>query len=181
MLPPTRAPLLRTPTGSAGPASFSRTLIHVHQASTVPVEQEEEPTLRDGPVVAPRTPVRSAGRYSRKIYGRIACLVKQKQIRTPAHLGAVRADSCDLSPKSEDETRRETVGSDSHRAPEARCSRTGTLQAQTAEALCFRTGILQAQITNTASDGLTLSAFDPSLEYSTDKVVLFWHPPSYFS
>ena len=22
--------------------------------------------------------------------------------------------------------------------------------------------------------------FDPSLEYSTDKVVLFWQPPSYF-
>ena len=25
------------------------------------------------------------------------------------------------------------------------------------------------------------SAFDPSLEYSTDNVVLFWQPPSYFS
>ena len=24
------------------------------------------------------------------------------------------------------------------------------------------------------------TAFDPSLEYSTDKVVLFWQPPSYF-
>ena len=25
------------------------------------------------------------------------------------------------------------------------------------------------------------SAFDPSLEHSTDNVVLFWQPPSYFS
>ena len=50
MLPPTRAPLLKTPTGFAGPASSSRTLTHAHQAASVPVEQEE-PTLRDEPVV----------------------------------------------------------------------------------------------------------------------------------
>ena len=31
-----------------------------------------------------------------------------------------------------------------------------------------------------ASDGLAPSAFDPSLNYSTDKIVLFWQPPSYF-
>ena len=34
---------------------------------------------------------------------------------------------------------------------------------------------------NTASDGLAPSTFDPSLEYSADKVVLFWQPPSFFS
>ena len=61
---------------------------------------------------------------------------------------------------------RGTVGSDSNRAPEAQCSRTGTLQAQ---------------IINTDSDGLAPSAFDPSLEYSTEQVMLFWQPPSYFS
>ena len=72
------------------------------------------------------------------------------------------------------------MGSDSHRAPEAWCSRTGTLQ-QTAEAWCSRTGTLQAQIPNTASHGLAQSALDPSLEYSTDKVGLFWQPPSDFS
>ena len=45
----------------------------------------------------------------------------------------------------------------------------------------FPDGTLQAQIPNTASDGLVPSAFDSSLEYSTDNVVLFWQPPSYFS
>ena len=66
MLPPTRAPLMKTPTGSASPAPSSRTLTHVHQAASLPVEQVEEPTLRGGPVVTPRPPARSAGRYSRK-------------------------------------------------------------------------------------------------------------------
>ena len=73
------------------------------------------------------------------------------------------------------------MGPDSHRNPEAWCSQTRTLQARTAEDWCSRTGTLQAQIPSTASDGLAPSAFDPSLEYSTDSVVLFWHPPSYFS
>ena len=45
-----------------------------------------------------------------------------------------------------------------------------------AEAWCSLTGTLQAQIPSTASDGLAPSAFDPSLEYSTDNVVLFWQP-----
>ena len=40
---------------------------------------------------------------------------------------------------------------------------------------------MQAQIPNTVSDGLVPSAFDPSLEYITDKVALFWQPPSYVS
>ena len=87
------------------------------------------------------------------------------------------------------------MGSDSNRAPEAQCSRTGTLQVQTAEAQCSQTvtqqtqtaearcswaGTLQAQTTNTASDGLAPSGFDSTLEYSTNKVVMFWQPPSYF-
>ena len=52
MLPPTRAPLMKTPTGSAGPVPSSSTLTHV--AESLPVEQVEEPTLHDGPVVTPR-------------------------------------------------------------------------------------------------------------------------------
>ena len=63
---------------------------------------------------------------------------------------------------------------------ETRCSRTVTLQAQTAEARCHWTGTLQTHTTKTAFDGLAPSAFDPFLEYSTGKVVLFWQPPSYF-
>ena len=56
MLPPTRAPLMKTPTGYASPALSSPTLSHVHQAASLPLEQIEEATLRDGPVVTPRPP-----------------------------------------------------------------------------------------------------------------------------
>ena len=66
------------------------------------------------------------------------------------------------------------------RTAEAWCSRKGTLQARAAKTWCPRTGTLQAQIPSTASDGLAPSAFDPSLEYSTDNVVLFWQPRPIF-
>ena len=48
MSPPTRVPLMKTPTGSASPALSSRTLTHVHQAASLPAEQVEEPILRGG-------------------------------------------------------------------------------------------------------------------------------------
>ena len=64
LLPPTRAPILKTSTGSAGPRSSSRTLTHVQRAGSVPVEQEKEPTLPDGPVATPRPPVKSSGCFS---------------------------------------------------------------------------------------------------------------------
>ena len=73
------------------------------------------------------------------------------------------------------------MGSGSRRAPEAGRSQTGTLQAQRAGDWCSRTGTVQAHTPNTASDGLAPSTFDPSLEYSTAKLVLFWQPPSFFS
>ena len=163
---PTRAPLMKTPTGSAGPAPSSRTLTYVHQVASLPVEQVEELTLRDGPVVTPRPPARSAGRYCRRSTHESHLSSSRSRLEPRAPSGAVRAASGDFSPKSDGDTARETVGPDSHRAPEAWCSRRGTLQAQ---------------IPNTASDGLAPSAFGPSLEYSTDNVVLFWQPPSYFS
>ena len=59
--------------------------------------------------------------------------------------------------------------------------RKGTLQARTAEPWCARTGTLHAQIPSTASDGLASSAFDPSLEYSTDNGGVVLVAPSYFS
>ena len=61
-----QALLLKTPTGSASPASSSSTLAHVHQATSAPVVQEGYQSLRDGPVVAPLPPIRPGGRYSRK-------------------------------------------------------------------------------------------------------------------
>ena len=64
-LPLTRAPLMKTPTRSAGPAPSSSMLTHVHQAASLPVDQVEEPTLCR-PVVTPRPPARSPGRYYRK-------------------------------------------------------------------------------------------------------------------
>ena len=89
MLPPTRAPLMKMPTGSAGPAPSSRTLTHVHQAASLPVEQVEEPTLRDGPVVTPRPPARSAGRYSRKSTEESHLSSTRSSLEPPAPSGAV--------------------------------------------------------------------------------------------
>ena len=68
LLPPTRPPLSKTHTGATSPAQSSRTLTHVHQAASLPVEQVEEPTLRGGPVVTPRPPAQSAGPSYRKSF-----------------------------------------------------------------------------------------------------------------
>ena len=56
LLPLPRSPLQKTPTGSTDPASSFNTLTHVFQATSAPVAQEEDPTLRSGPVVTPRPP-----------------------------------------------------------------------------------------------------------------------------
>ena len=100
LLPATRAPLLKTPTGSAGPASSSRTLPHVQQSASLPVEQEEEPTLRNGPVVTPRPPARSAGCYSLKCTEESHLSSSRSSLEPPAPPGAVRAVSCDFSQKN---------------------------------------------------------------------------------
>ena len=50
----------------------------------------------------------------------------------------------------------------------------GDITGPNCRGLVSRTGTLQAQIPSTTSDGLVPSASDPSLEYSTDNVVLFW-------
>ena len=130
--------------------------------------------------MTPRPRARSAARYSRKPAEESHLSSSRSSLEPPAPSRAVRAASCDFSIKIEGDTTRETVGPDSHSDVEAWCSRTRTLQARTAEAWCSRTGTLQAQIPNTASDGLAPSAFDPSLKYSTDNVVLFWQPPFFF-
>ena len=94
LLLPTRAPLLKMSTGSAGPPSCSRALTHVYRAASVPVEQEGEPTRPDGPVVTPRPPVRSTGRYSSKYTG-LSHLSSSRSCSEPrAPPGAVGAASC---------------------------------------------------------------------------------------
>ena len=178
LFPLIRAPLSKTPTGSTGPAPSLGTLTHVHQATSAPVAQDRGPTLRNGPVVTPRPPARSAGCYSREDTEE-SRLSSSSNSEPPAPSDAVRALPCGFTPNSEKVTTRPPVGSCSRRAPEAGRSRTGTLQAQSAGDWCYQTGTLQAHMHNTASDGLAPSTFDPSLEYSTDKVVLSWQPPSH--
>ena len=143
--------------------------------------------------------------------------------------GAARAASYEFLPVSEEDPRRETPGSDSHLAPEAWCSRKGTLQAQRAEDRCRpinvqrgyrRVGtvgfchfsgavIVDSRAVPPTSEerpearhhgfgfascsrGLVFlggdivgtnfnTAFDPSLEYSTDKVVLLAAPILFFT
>ena len=166
---------MKTPTGSSGPTSSSRTLTHVHQATSVPVEQEEEPTLPDGPVVTPRPPVTSAGRYSRTSTEESHIASSRSSLEPPAPSGTVIAASCDFSPKSEGDTRRETVGSDSNRGHEARCSRTGSRPGVPGRGYCRPT------LPTPSPADLHRRLFDPSLEYSIDQVVLFCQPPYYFS
>ena len=133
------------------------------QATSAPVAQEEDQTLRDGPVVTPRPPARSAGRYSRNITEE-SRLSLDRNSSEPLPLGVqLEQFSCDYAPKSEEATARETVGSDSRRAPEAWCSGKGTLQAQRAEDWCFQTETLQTQMPNEATDGLAPSVLDSFL------------------
>ena len=80
--------------------------------------------------------------------------------------GAARAASYEFSPASEEDSRRETTGSDWHYAPEARCSRSGTLQAQRAEVWCSQEGTLRTQMSNEATNGMPTSFFLPFFERS---------------
>ena len=64
-------------------------LTHVHQAASLPVEQVEESTLRDGLVVTPRPPARSAGRYSRKSTEESYLSSSRSSFELPAPSGAV--------------------------------------------------------------------------------------------
>ena len=76
--------------------------------------------------------------------------------------GAVRATSYEFPPASEEDPRQETEGSGSHHAPEAWCSRKGTLQAQRVEDWCSKKGAFQTEMFNGANDGLAPSIFDHS-------------------
>ena len=128
LFPLARAPLSKTPTGSTGPAPSLGTLTHVHQAASAPVAQDRDPTLRNGPVVMPRPPARSAaGRYSRKDTEESRLSSSSNSSEPPAPSGAVEAVPCAFTPKSDKATTRPPVGSGSRRAPEAGRSQTVTL------------------------------------------------------
>ena len=176
MLPPTRAPFMMTPTGSAGPAPSSRTRTHVHQAASRAGRRIDTARRASGDATASSPISWAPFPY---VYERIASLVTQKNLKSPPPLRAQLEQFLAVFRQRATGHGARTMGPDSHRDPEAWCSRTGKLQARTAEVWCPRTGTLQDQIPSTASDGLASSAFDPSLEYSRDYVVLFWQPLSY--
>ena len=94
------------------------------------------------------------------MYGRIAPLVKQKQLSVPVPSGAVRAVFLRLYAE-------ERRGHDArNRGFElASCFRSlvflrGTLQAQSAEDWCSQRSTLQTQMSNEATDGLAPSMLD---------------------
>ena len=64
-----------------------------------------------------------------------------------------------VSAASEEEPRRETVGSDSHNAPQAWCSRKGTTPDPTSRGLVFPEGTLQTEMPTEATDVLESSVF----------------------
>ena len=181
LFPLTRAPPSKTPTGSTGSALSLGTSTHVDQATSAPVAPNRDPTLRNGPVATPRPPARSAERFSREGTEESRLSSSSNSSEPPVPSGAVRAVPCDFTPKSDKVTTRPPVGSGSRRAPEAGRFQTGTLQAQRAGDWCSQSVTLQAQTLNTASDRLAPSTFDPSLEHSTDEVVLFCEPSSFSS
>ena len=172
-LPPTRAPFLKSSPGSAGPHSTSLTPPRVRYAPSVAVEQEKPDTARRA-----RGDSTASGQINRTEYPLNLEESQLSSSRTgsepPAPLGsrerpsgAVREPSGHFSPTSDGVTEPVYVGSDSSRAPGAQCSQRSTLPPpHTATA---------------ATDGSAPSAFDPTLEYSTEQAVLFWQPPSSFS
>ena len=138
--PLARAPLSKMPTGPTGPAPSLGTLTHVQQATSAPVAQDRDSRLRNGPVVTPRPPARSAGRYSREDTEESRLSSTSNSSEPSAPSGAVREVPRDFTPTSGKATTRPPVGSGSHRAPEAGRFQTGTLQAQTPEDWCSQTG-----------------------------------------
>ena len=104
---PTRAQLMKTPTGSAGPDPSSSSLTHVHQVASIPVEQVEELTLRDGP----RPPARSGGRHSGKSTNESHFSSSRSRLEPPAPFGTVRAASSNFSPNGRRGHRAGNLGS----------------------------------------------------------------------
>ena len=172
LFPLARAPPPKTPTRSTGPAPSLGTLTHVHQSTSAPVAHDLDPTLRNGPVVTPRTSARSAGRYSLENTEESRLSSSINSSEPPVLSSAVRAVPCDFTPKSDKTTARPPVGSGSRRASEAGRSKTGTLQAQRAGDWRPQTGTLQAHMPNTASDGLAPSTFDPYHPWVRARAVL---------
>ena len=170
-LTPTRAPFSKPSIGSAGPLSTSRTPTQVRRAPSAPVAQERPDTVRRA-----RGDSTASGQINRSVYPPRAEESHLSSSRTgserPAPLGyrptgAVREPSGHFSPAGDGDTGPVYVGTDSSRAPEVQSSPRRTL--------------LTPQTPIAAAGGSTPSVFDPTLEYSTEKVVLFWQPPSCFS
>ena len=88
MLPPIRAPLMKTPIGSASPALSSRTLTHVlRQRRYHSGAGRRTDTARRADGDATASSLISWTLFPLD-YGRIASLVKQEQLRAPLPLRA---------------------------------------------------------------------------------------------
>ena len=170
LLPPIRAPLLKTPTGSADPLPHSRTQPHLRSAPSATVEQEKPDTAR-----RPSGDSTTSGQINRTIIPPNAEESQLSSSRTGLEpraplgprkrpSGAARVPSGHFSRMSDGVTMPGSVGPDSSRAPGAQCSRNSALPAP-----------------RIITDGSAPSVFDPTLEYSTEQVVLFWQPPACFS
>ena len=130
--------------------------------------------------MTPRPPARSAGRYSRKSTEESHLSSSRSSLEPPAPSGAVRSASCDFSPSVKGTQRekpwvrtrivipRPGVPGQGHCRPEL--PRPGVPE----RGYCRPTSPTRLP-TGWHRRLLTL------LEYSTDNVVLFWQPPSYFS
>ena len=135
VVPPTGSPLLKASTGSAGILSPSRTLTHVHSATSATVAQEKPDTTRRASGDST-----TSGQINRGVIPPKAEESQLSSSRTdsepPASLGlwqrpsgAVRAPSGHFSPMSDGDTGPGSVGPDSSRTPGAQRSRSSTLPA----------------------------------------------------
>ena len=107
LFPPAGASLSKTRTGSTGPAPFLSTLTHMHQATSAPVAQDRDPTLRNGPVVTPRPPARLAGRYCREDTEESRLLSTSNRSGPPVLSGAERGQFLAILRQSASRPRRD--------------------------------------------------------------------------
>ena len=90
MAQPTPAPLIKMPTVFADRDSSSSTLSYVHQAMSLPVNQEEGHALCDGPEVTSRSLAISAGHYCLKLKEKSKLSSRRRSLEPPAPSGTIR-------------------------------------------------------------------------------------------
>ena len=132
-----------------------------------------DPTLRNGPVVMPRLPTRSAGRYFREDTEESRLLSSINNSEPPAPSGAVRAVSCDFTPKSAARSRRDHPWVQTRAVlPRSGVPSLGRCRPKVPRTGVPRRGRHRPVCLTRPPKGWHRRTFDPSLEYSTDKVLV---------